>query len=146
VSLLNNSPKTKGKKADLGFELLKYGALLTMISAFLGPVCSVQVTNLGQTLHKLKAAKAVITKVGKNPLAENTGQPASLNRSGGDTSQVPSNDAESHLGAAEEAIRQKINFFRVAKKFFFFLCFLGCTLMSLSVWFLLDSLQKGREE
>jgi len=146
MSSLNNAPETRGKKADLGSKLVKYGFVLTAVSVLLGPFCIIQARDLGQIQDNLKAAKAVITKkADKNPFAENTNQPASLNSSGGDTSQVPSNDAGRYIGAAEEAIRQKVNFFRVAKDFFSFLAFLGATLMALSVWFLPDNQQKGRE-
>jgi len=146
MSSLNNAPETEYREADLGSKLRNLGLALAVSSFFLGNICSAQVRDLGQIQDNLKAAKAVITKkADKNPLAENTNQPASLNRSGGDTSQVPSTDAETHLAAAEEAIRSKINFFRVAHYFFFFSGLLCSILFALGhAIFLQFNQQKGR--
>jgi hypothetical protein len=146
MSSLNNAPETKCREANLGSKLLKYGLAIYFSGMLFGLFCRDQIRDLGQIQDELNAAKAVITKkADKNPLAENTNQPASLNRSGGDTSQGPSTDAETHLAAAEEAIRQKINFFKVADGFSSFLGLLGWILLGLgSRFFLQHNQQKGR--
>jgi uncharacterized surface anchored protein len=147
MSSISNAPKAKGKKAELGSKLEKYGFALWLSGLLFGGFCTGQVRDLGQIQDNLKAAKAEITKkADKNPLAENTNQPASLNRSSGDTSQVPSTVAESYLSAAEEAMRQKINFFRVAENFFYFVRTLGLALMAVGFWFSLENQQEGRKE
>jgi len=147
MSSINNAPETECRELDLASKLLKYGLALTVSSIFLVELCSDQVRDLGQIQDNLKAAKGVITKKSdKNPLAENTNQPASLNRSGGDTSQVPFTDAETHLAAAEEAICSKIEFFDRVGGFFVFLGLLGSILIGLSFGFLLQDnpQEKGR--
>jgi len=165
MSSLNNALETKGKESDFrlkirstflnfgtvlkknGPRLSTYACLLYLISTVFGAFCTGQVRDLRQLQDEAEAAQEVITrKVDKNSLAENTNQPASLNRSGGDTSQVPSNHSESYLGAAEEEIRQKINFFRVADNFFSFLRILGMALMAVCVWFLPENHQEGHKE
>jgi hypothetical protein len=117
MSSLNNAPKTEYRKDDFESKIQKLGLVLILSGLLSGLFCRAQCLDLGQTLDKLNAARAKITKkADKNPLAENANQPASLNRSSGDTSQVPSTVAESYLSAAEEAIRSKINLFKQATK------------------------------
>jgi len=146
MSSLNNAPETEYREADLGWKIQKLGLILIVSSIFLTKLSDDQLENLSQIQDNINAARAKITKkADKNPLAENANQPASLNRSGGDTSQAPSTDAETHLAAAEEAIRSKINFFRVAHYFFFFSGLLCSILFVLGHGiFLQYDQQKGR--
>jgi hypothetical protein len=146
MSSLNNAPETEYRKDDFESKIQKLGLVLILSGLPFGLFCRAQIRDLGQIQVNLNAAKAVIAKnADKNPLAENANQPASLNRSGGDTSQVPSNDSESYLGAVEEASRSKKNFFRVAHYFFFFSGLLCSILFTLGhAIFLQFNQQKGR--
>jgi hypothetical protein len=148
MSSLSNVPKTKGKKANLGSTLQGYGIVLGLSASISFAVFDyLEDRHRSQIEDYSKAPKAVITQTAdKNPLAKNANQPASLNRSGGDTSQGPSTDAETHLAAAEEAIRAKKNFFSKAKTFSFVLLLLGYKLMWLSVEFFRINQQEGRKE
>ena len=149
MSLLNKAPEPKGKRVDLynlGLNLAKYGTVLGLSALFPFAVFDSLEKHYSQIQDDSKAPQVRITqKADKNPLAENANQPASLNRSGGDTSQVPSNDSESYLGAVEEASRSKKNFFRVAHYFFFFSGLLCSILFTLGhAIFLQFNQQKGR--
>jgi len=147
MSSLNNAPETEYREADLGLKIQKLGLILIVSSIFLTKLSDDQLENLSQIQDNINAARAKITKkADKNPLAENANQPASLNRSGGDNSQGPSTDAETHLAAAEEAIRPYINFFRKANEFLLFVVFIGTMLWTLPLLFSYGDWQKGREE
>ena len=147
MSSLNNAPETEYRKDDFESKIQKLGLVLILSGLPFGLFCRAQIRDLGQIQVNLNAAKAVIAKnADENPLAENANQPASLNRSGGDNSQGPSTDAETHLAAAEEAIRPYINFFRKANEFLLFVVFIGTMLWTLPLLFSYGDWQKGREE
>ena len=148
MSSLSNAPKTKGKEANRGSKLRGYGTVLALSASISFMVFDyLEDRHRSQIEDESKAHKVVITqKADKNLLAENTNQPASLNRSGGDTSRVPSNNVDSDLGPAEKESRAKKNFFSKAKTCSFFLLLLGYQLTWLSAEFFRINQQEGRKE